>query len=153
MKKIDFNIPLPEEDFFNEALFARENPDLYQKYLIKSGEENKMKRIENTISNMLTRALNKVEIDKKDYTEKPTASTAPPDHCSFANVINAIRKEKEGWVKLENADFDFLKKKWGEAKSPVYKNTALTLAAINEAIEIAAAKRGNSDDKEPEMIE
>lgn len=153
MKKIDFNIELPDEDIFNEAKFKKDNPDLHKKYVLPPTKETNMERIETTISNMLTRSLNKVEIDKKDLTEKPTASSDMKINCDYARVINAIRKHKDGWVKIEDNDFNFMKKNWDEAKCPVYKNIALIFAPINEAIEIAALKRGNPDDKKKEMIE
>lgn len=146
MKKIDFNIELPEEKIFNEMLFKKENPELWEKYVTNGSEkESVIQRIEETISNMLTRALNKVEIDKKDFREKPTESSTMSAQTKFARVVNAIHKHKDGWVKLEDDDFKFMKEKWEVAKCPVYKNSALQFAAIDEAIQIAAIKKGNPD--------
>ena len=146
MRKIDFNINLPEDKIFNESLIRKENPDLYEKYIVKQTTDTDMQRIEDTISNMLIRALNKVEIDKKDYREKPTESSNMTAQTNFARVINALRAHKDGWVRLEDADFKFLKEKWESAKCPVYKDSALQFAAIDEAIRIAAEKRGNPDE-------
>lgn len=146
MKKIDFNIELPDDKIFDEERFKKENPDLYEKYVVEgSSKDNVMKRIEDTVSNMLSRALNKVEIDKKEFKEKPTESSPMADQVKYARVINAVHKHKDGWVKLEDDDFNFLKEKWATAKCPVYKNSALQFAAIDEAIQIAAAKKGNPE--------
>lgn len=145
MKKIDFNIAWPEDRVFNEFLFKQEYPELYEKYLTPPTKDTIMNLVEETISNMLTRALNKVEFDKKDFREKPTTSSDMPAHTNFARVINAIRGAKDNWVKMEDADFEFLKKNWNEAKCPIFKNSALQLKVINDAIETAASKKGNPD--------
>jgi hypothetical protein len=112
-----------------------------------------MEQIQNTIENMMMRSLNKVVLDEKTKTEKPTASSDMKAQCNFSRVSNTLAKQKDGWVKMETGDFDFMKKHWDGAKMLIYKITANNLAVINEAIEIAASKRGNSDDKEKEMIE
>lgn len=146
MKKIDFNIELPKEDVFNEALFKKENPELWEKYLIPPTKETDMEQIQNTIENMLMRSLNKYEFDPKTKLEKATAASDMKAQCKFSNVSNALGKQKDGWVKMETSDFDFMKEHWSKAKMPVYKNTANNLAVINEAIEIAASKKGNPDE-------
>jgi len=153
MKKINFNIELPKEDVFNGALFKKENPELYEKYIIPASRESSMEQIQNTIENMLMRSLNGYVFDEKTKTEKPTKSSDMKTICNFSRVSSALKNQKDGWVKIEDADFLFLKENWEKAKMPVYTNTANNLAAINEAIEIAASKRGNPDDKEKEMIE
>ena len=91
------------------------------------------------------RALNKYEFDEKTKIERPTASSTMATQTKFSRVSNALENQKDSWVKLEDADFDFFKKNWEEAKMPVYKNTANNLAKINEAIEIAASKKGNPE--------
>lgn len=145
MKKIDFNIELSRDEIFNEALFREENPELYEKYVLPTTKESNMKQIQNTIENMLMRSLNKYEFDEKTKVEKPTVLSDMKTQCKFSRVSNALEKQKDGWVKMENADFDFLKENWDAAKMPIYKNTAKNLAVINEAIEVAAIKKGNPD--------
>lgn len=146
MKKINFSISeLPDENVFNEILFKQENPEMYKTYLLPQTDKTKMETIKNWISNILTRAINGIEIDKKENREKPTKSADLETNCNFARVINAIKKEKEGWVKMEDSDFKFLCDKWHEGKIQCYENVALTLAVINEAIETAKTYKGNPD--------
>lgn len=146
MKKIDFNIELPGEDVFNEILFKKENEELYKKYLFPPTDKAKLEIVKNWISNMLARAINGVRIaDEKTGVEKSTKTTTMDVQCDYSRVINAIKKHKDGWVKLEDSDFKFLCEKWKEAKIPCQENIALILASINEAIETAKTYKGNPD--------
>jgi hypothetical protein len=103
-----------------------------------------MEIVKNWVSSMLSRAINGIELDK-DGREKATKTATMELQCNFSRVINAISKHKDGWVKLEDADFKFLQEKWKAAKIPCQENIALVLYEINEAIEQAEKFKGNPE--------
>ena len=130
MRKINLNIKIPKIE-------GEENPNNLSDIQI----------VINWIGNWISRAINCPEIDKQTGRERPTKAATMETQRQYSRIMNALDKEKDGWVKIEDADFDNLIKWWEseDAKLPVQKNISMLLANIDAALQEARAHKGNPE--------
>ena len=130
MRKINLNIKIPKIE-------GEENPNNLSDIQI----------VINWIGNWISRAINCPEIDEQTQRERPTKAVTIETQRQYSRIMNALDKEKDGWVKIEDADFDNLIKWWEseDAKLPVQKNISMLLANIDAAFQEARAHKGNPE--------
>ena len=153
MKKIDLNIEIPQKDIFDEMKFKKDNPELYEKYVLPPTEESCLKIVINWISNMIERAINSPD----PKTGRATKTASMDVHRKYNKVMDCIEKNEDGIVKIEDDDFKFLNRKFHQAEIPVQRDINQILIPISDAIkraEIEEKPKGKKDDKvKKEMIE
>lgn len=144
MKKINFNIKLDNVKKFDELEFSKKYPDLYEEHLIDLSEADFMEIVKSWISNMLIRSINDIKVDERGNA-KATKSATVDIQCKYARVIEALQKHKDGWVKMEDADFEFMMNNWRKAEIPLQERVALIISKINSSLEEAERYRGNPE--------
>jgi len=147
MTRIDLNIKIPEQKFFNEKAFKKDHPELYEKYLVLPTKESDLKITINWIKNMIENALNgNVDLKTGRYAKSSNLDV----QRKYNKVMNCVEENEKGIVIIEDDDFKFLNRKYHQAESPISRDINKIIVAISDAIKKAEIEE---KPKEKEMIE